>query len=237
MVMVHCPYITDRDHIDSPSYASLQLWQMASYGSINSLLVFPDCDASCLTCSGPHASSCTSCREGLRLEGHGHCAPSPSKCLPHQYANQDGECHPCHKYCHRCSGPRKTECLSCNQRHLLLSESSSLFVRLVNSLRSACPGKLFRHLRLVCVARLIIRVCLLQMAPVRMNARQATTRTSRGRNVRLATPPVIPASGSTARSASPAKPTYFERAKNVWRPASTGSLTCSPSSCAAHPSH
>ncbi|KAG7241170.1 hypothetical protein INR49_025913 [Caranx melampygus] len=80
-----------------------------------------DCDASCLTCSGPHASSCTSCREGLSLEGHGHCVPSPSNCLPHQYANQDGECHPCHKYCRRCSGPRKTECLSCNQRHLLLN--------------------------------------------------------------------------------------------------------------------
>lgn len=50
--------------------------------------------------------------------------PSANKCLPRQYADQDGECHPCHKYCHRCSGPGKTHCLSCNQRHLLLSESS-----------------------------------------------------------------------------------------------------------------
>ncbi|CAB1448387.1 unnamed protein product [Pleuronectes platessa] len=80
-----------------------------------------DCDVSCLTCFGPNAGSCTSCREGQRLEGHGQCVPSTDKCLPHQYADHDGECHPCHKYCHRCSGPRKAQCLSCNPRHLLLN--------------------------------------------------------------------------------------------------------------------
>ncbi|XP_029372303.1 proprotein convertase subtilisin/kexin type 5 [Echeneis naucrates] len=80
-----------------------------------------DCDQSCLTCNGPHASSCTSCRDGQRLDGRGHCVPSANKCLPHQYADQDGQCHSCHKYCHRCSGPKKTQCLSCNQRHLLLN--------------------------------------------------------------------------------------------------------------------
>ncbi|XP_028273367.1 proprotein convertase subtilisin/kexin type 5 [Parambassis ranga] len=80
-----------------------------------------DCDASCLTCFGPNADSCTSCREDQRLDGHGHCVPSANKCSPHQYADQDGECHPCHKYCHRCSGPGKAHCLSCNPRHLLLN--------------------------------------------------------------------------------------------------------------------
>ncbi|XP_044031068.1 proprotein convertase subtilisin/kexin type 5 [Siniperca chuatsi] len=80
-----------------------------------------DCDASCLTCFGPHAGFCTSCREDQRLEGDGNCVPSANKCLPRQYADQNGECHPCHKYCHRCSGPGKTHCLSCNQRHLLLN--------------------------------------------------------------------------------------------------------------------
>uniref|UniRef100_A0A4W6C5K8 Proprotein convertase subtilisin/kexin type 5a n=1 Tax=Lates calcarifer TaxID=8187 RepID=A0A4W6C5K8_LATCA len=80
-----------------------------------------DCEASCLTCSGPHAGSCTSCREDQRLDGHDHCVPSANKCSPRQYADQDGECHPCHKYCHRCSGPGKTHCLSCNQKHLLLN--------------------------------------------------------------------------------------------------------------------
>ncbi|XP_047425540.1 proprotein convertase subtilisin/kexin type 5 isoform X2 [Mugil cephalus] len=80
-----------------------------------------DCDASCLTCFGPHAGSCTSCREDQRLDGHNRCTPSPGKCLPHQYADQDGECRHCHKYCHRCSGPGQTHCLSCNPRHLLLN--------------------------------------------------------------------------------------------------------------------
>ncbi|KAM4528249.1 proprotein convertase subtilisin/kexin type 5 [Odontesthes bonariensis] len=80
-----------------------------------------DCDASCLTCFGPHTGSCTSCREDQRLDNHNHCVPLAKQCSPHQYADQDGECHPCHKYCHRCSGPGKTHCLSCNQRHLLLN--------------------------------------------------------------------------------------------------------------------
>ncbi|KAG7499791.1 proprotein convertase subtilisin/kexin type 5-like [Solea senegalensis] len=82
-----------------------------------------DCDESCLTCAGPHAGSCTSCRAGQRLEDRGHCVPSSNKCFPQQYAEWDGECHPCHKYCHRCSGPSKTQCLSCNLRHLLLNST------------------------------------------------------------------------------------------------------------------
>ncbi|KAM6902082.1 proprotein convertase subtilisin/kexin type 5 [Xenentodon cancila] len=80
-----------------------------------------DCDASCLTCFAPHKDSCTSCGEGLRLDSHSHCVPSAPKCPPHQFADHDGECHPCHKYCHHCSGPETTHCLSCNQRHLLLN--------------------------------------------------------------------------------------------------------------------
>ncbi|XP_071751056.2 proprotein convertase subtilisin/kexin type 5 [Centroberyx gerrardi] len=80
-----------------------------------------DCDVSCLTCYGPHAGSCTSCREGQKLDGHGHCGPPANKCSPHHYADQDEECHLCHKYCHQCSGPGKTHCLSCNQKHLLLN--------------------------------------------------------------------------------------------------------------------
>ncbi|XP_013861969.1 proprotein convertase subtilisin/kexin type 5 [Austrofundulus limnaeus] len=80
-----------------------------------------DCDASCLTCFGPHLGSCTSCREGQRLDGHNYCLPSAFKCSPRQYAAQDGDCRPCHKFCHRCSGPGKAHCLSCNQGHLLLN--------------------------------------------------------------------------------------------------------------------
>ncbi|XP_038130845.1 proprotein convertase subtilisin/kexin type 5 [Cyprinodon tularosa] len=79
-----------------------------------------ECDDSCLTCFGPHMGSCTSCREGQNLDGHNRCIPLANKCSPHQYADEDRECHPCHKYCHRCSGPGKTHCLSCNQGHFLL---------------------------------------------------------------------------------------------------------------------
>uniref|UniRef100_A0A3Q3MJW6 Growth factor receptor domain-containing protein n=1 Tax=Mastacembelus armatus TaxID=205130 RepID=A0A3Q3MJW6_9TELE len=75
--------------------------------------------------------------EGQSLEGHGHCVPSASKCLSHQYADQDGECHPCHKYCHRCSGPGKTHCLTCYQKHLLLSESNGTCV-------DECPAGYFK---------------------------------------------------------------------------------------------
>ncbi|KAM3849392.1 proprotein convertase subtilisin/kexin type 5 [Diretmus argenteus] len=79
-----------------------------------------DCDASCLTCYGAHAGSCTSCREGQRLDGH-HCGPPANRCSSHHYADQNGECHLCHKYCHQCTGPGNTHCLSCNQKHLLLN--------------------------------------------------------------------------------------------------------------------
>lgn len=73
------------------------------------------------------------------------------------------------------------------------------------------------------------------MAPVWMNAQQAIIRTSQGRDVKLAIRPASPVSESTAMSVTSAKPTYFEKAKSVWRPASPGTLTCSPSSCATHP--
>ncbi|XP_035996608.1 proprotein convertase subtilisin/kexin type 5 [Fundulus heteroclitus] len=79
-----------------------------------------DCDASCLACFGPHMSSCTSCRGSQKLDAHNRCVPLANKCSPHQYADEDRECQPCHKYCHRCSGPGKNHCLSCNQGHFLL---------------------------------------------------------------------------------------------------------------------
>lgn len=86
---------------------------------------FPECDESCLTCAGPHMDACTSCRQHHRLDGLGRCVRPASACSPHQYAEQDGECRPCHKYCGGCWGPGTSHCLSCTQRLLLLSESRS----------------------------------------------------------------------------------------------------------------
>uniref|UniRef100_A0A673ZZ54 Proprotein convertase subtilisin/kexin type 5-like n=1 Tax=Salmo trutta TaxID=8032 RepID=A0A673ZZ54_SALTR len=80
-----------------------------------------DCDGSCLTCSGPQAGSCSSCREGQKLDADGQCDPLVNRCTPRHYTDQDGECHPCHKYCQQCNGPGKSHCLSCNQNHFILN--------------------------------------------------------------------------------------------------------------------
>uniref|UniRef100_A0A672IBW9 C2H2-type domain-containing protein n=1 Tax=Salarias fasciatus TaxID=181472 RepID=A0A672IBW9_SALFA len=84
-------------------------------------LLLPDCHSSCLTCSGPDAGSCSGCREDRRPDGSGHCVPPPAACSPRQYAERDGGCRPCHKHCHGCRGPGRSQCLSCGPRHLLLN--------------------------------------------------------------------------------------------------------------------
>uniref|UniRef100_A0AAY4DIR2 P/Homo B domain-containing protein n=1 Tax=Denticeps clupeoides TaxID=299321 RepID=A0AAY4DIR2_9TELE len=78
------------------------------------------CDGSCLSCSGPHATSCTSCPDGLRPDAHSRCATLTS-CPVRHYADREGECHQCHKYCQQCTGPEKSQCLSCSQNHFLLN--------------------------------------------------------------------------------------------------------------------
>uniref|UniRef100_H3C0R6 SPC3 n=1 Tax=Tetraodon nigroviridis TaxID=99883 RepID=H3C0R6_TETNG len=80
-----------------------------------------ECDESCRSCAGPRADSCTSCRQGHRLDGLGRCVRPVGACPPHQYADQDGECQPCHKRCRGCWGPGKSHCLSCPRGHLLLN--------------------------------------------------------------------------------------------------------------------
>ncbi|CAL8278916.1 unnamed protein product [Merluccius merluccius] len=80
-----------------------------------------ECDASCLTCIGPHPGSCVSCRDRQRPDEHGRCRPLANRCSPHQYSDRDGQCLPCHKYCHQCSGPGPDHCSSCHKKHLLLN--------------------------------------------------------------------------------------------------------------------
>ncbi|KAJ8402031.1 hypothetical protein AAFF_G00372660 [Aldrovandia affinis] len=81
-----------------------------------------DCEDSCLTCSGPGASSCSSCSEGMTLDKQGRCAPVED-CPPPSYRDQQGQCQPCHIHCARCFGPSKLSCLSCNPNHFLLNGS------------------------------------------------------------------------------------------------------------------
>ncbi|KAM4616792.1 proprotein convertase subtilisin/kexin type 5-like [Polymixia lowei] len=81
-----------------------------------------DCDRSCLTCSGPEPSSCLTCSSNMRRDGSGHCAWY-SRCSLSSYMGEDGECQLCHPRCHRCSGPGKDRCLSCNAPHFLLNDT------------------------------------------------------------------------------------------------------------------
>nr|XP_020458069.1 proprotein convertase subtilisin/kexin type 5-like [Monopterus albus] len=84
-----------------------------------------DCDRSCLTCSGHEPSSCLSCDANRRKDASGHCVWL-SQCSLHSYMDQNERCQPCHKLCHRCSGPGKDHCLSCTETHFLLNSTCVL---------------------------------------------------------------------------------------------------------------
>uniref|UniRef100_A0A671VLW9 Proprotein convertase subtilisin/kexin type 5b n=1 Tax=Sparus aurata TaxID=8175 RepID=A0A671VLW9_SPAAU len=87
-----------------------------------------DCDKSCLTCSGHEPSSCSSCGTDRLLDASGHCV-FYSECSLRSYKDKNGECQQCHKICHRCFGPDKDQCLSCNEPYFLLN----------NTCMSKCP--------------------------------------------------------------------------------------------------
>ncbi|KAG5841338.1 hypothetical protein ANANG_G00198480 [Anguilla anguilla] len=80
------------------------------------------CDRSCLTCSGPTPASCLSCGEGMQRDIHGHCI-FETRCSLRSYKDQQGECQPCHRLCHRCSGPGRADCLSCSDPYFLLNHT------------------------------------------------------------------------------------------------------------------
>ncbi|KAK9523367.1 hypothetical protein VZT92_019778 [Zoarces viviparus] len=81
-----------------------------------------DCDRSCLTCSGHEPSSCLSCDTDRRKDASGHCVWF-IQCSLRSYMDHNGQCQQCHKLCHRCSGPGKDHCLSCNEPHYLLNNT------------------------------------------------------------------------------------------------------------------
>ena len=58
----------------------------------------------------------------MRLDATGHCVFYDS-CPLRSYKDAGGECQTCPLACHRCTGPSKDDCLSCNAPLLLLSES------------------------------------------------------------------------------------------------------------------
>ncbi|KAA8592193.1 hypothetical protein FQN60_017648 [Etheostoma spectabile] len=81
-----------------------------------------DCDRSCQTCSGHEPSSCLSCGTNRRTDASGHCV-FYSECSLRSYMDHNGDCQQCHKLCHRCSGPGKDQCLSCNEPNFLLNNT------------------------------------------------------------------------------------------------------------------
>uniref|UniRef100_A0A8C2Z4C6 Growth factor receptor domain-containing protein n=1 Tax=Cyclopterus lumpus TaxID=8103 RepID=A0A8C2Z4C6_CYCLU len=81
-----------------------------------------DCDMSCQTCSGHQPSSCLSCDTHRRKDASGHCVWF-IQCSLRSYMDHNGQCQQCHKLCHRCSGPGKDNCLSCNEPHFLMNNT------------------------------------------------------------------------------------------------------------------
>lgn len=77
------------------------------FNRIKFLLV--ECPTTCQTCSSD-GQSCTSCYDNMVLH-RGQCL---SQC--HRgYFPSDGYCHACYPSCRMCSGPGKTDCLSCTE--------------------------------------------------------------------------------------------------------------------------
>eukprot|EP01016_Furgasonia_blochmanni_P020923 TRINITY_DN23302_c0_g1_i1.p3 TRINITY_DN23302_c0_g1~~TRINITY_DN23302_c0_g1_i1.p3 ORF type:complete len:257 (+),score=79.58 TRINITY_DN23302_c0_g1_i1:66-836(+) len=94
------------------------------------------CDLSCLTCSGPLPSQCTSCDTGNYLNG-GRCLPcdgscrscsgKPKNCTSCQYGlilNHDFKC--CHKSCYECTGPEANKCITCRDLTYSISNGTCL---------------------------------------------------------------------------------------------------------------
>ena len=85
------------------------------------------CDSACLTCSGPGASACLSCREGEFLEG-GACH-SCSDCEAGTFqaatctAVADTACDDCNPFCAECVGPDSTQCTACYEGQYLADGS------------------------------------------------------------------------------------------------------------------
>ncbi|XP_041642714.1 proprotein convertase subtilisin/kexin type 5-like [Cheilinus undulatus] len=81
-----------------------------------------DCDRTCLSCSGPEPSSCLSCGTNRQRDASGHCVWY-SRCSLSSYIDDNGECQKCHKLCHRCYGPGKDQCFSCDEPPFLLNST------------------------------------------------------------------------------------------------------------------
>uniref|UniRef100_A0A3Q3G3Z6 Growth factor receptor domain-containing protein n=1 Tax=Labrus bergylta TaxID=56723 RepID=A0A3Q3G3Z6_9LABR len=89
----------------------------------------------CSSCSGPEPSSCLVCNTNRHKDASGHCVWY-SQCSLRSYIDTNGECRHCHKLCHRCYGPGKHQCFSCNDPKLLINPLTSVHE---NTCVQQCP--------------------------------------------------------------------------------------------------
>lgn len=105
------------------------LKNLQNYNKLITFSIFTECDRSCLTCSGHEPSSCLTCDTNRRKDASGHCVWF-NQCSLQSYMDQNGQCQQCHETCHRCAGPDKDHCLSCNKPHFLLSKLSNQILKM-----------------------------------------------------------------------------------------------------------
>uniref|UniRef100_A0AAV2MQD7 P/Homo B domain-containing protein n=1 Tax=Knipowitschia caucasica TaxID=637954 RepID=A0AAV2MQD7_KNICA len=94
------------------------------------------CHRSCASCGGPRSDDCDTCASGFSLSG-GECLPSTQKyCADGFYSQSLGSCRPCSSSCSSCSGPNRTDCLSCSPGQFLTPQQTCM---------SRCPSGTFSN--------------------------------------------------------------------------------------------
>lgn len=83
------------------------------------------CPSNCETCSGLNGNDCLTCPNGFFMHvSDSHCDSSCSS--DNSFYSEGGECLECHPDCATCNGSRASDCLSCNDQSLLISETTLL---------------------------------------------------------------------------------------------------------------
>ena len=103
------------------------------------------CDSSCMSCSGPGPSFCTSCNGMLLVQNltGSYCV---SACNPVGYSKSGGNCLACDKTCLTCSGTSNSDCLSCpnstflTKKYCLYVCPPTTFPNTTSNQCSSCDG-------------------------------------------------------------------------------------------------
>lgn len=108
------------------------------------------CHQSCMLCSGPLDSNCTSCHPQFTLRNGACVIREPTSCPVGQYFDHRAhECRPCLKSCASCDGKESTDCVSCFNGLQINLEGQCIDSR---QLRSCYPGQYFNGGNSECAA-------------------------------------------------------------------------------------